>query len=199
MGAKLIESALSVNNWMARLPSAAGVRPVQCPHCGAGAHRRGELGMHGHGVRQRALHVATAGADGTREETLTVRRYRCRDCGRVCTVVPRMVLRQRRNDRVRIGVVLVLWVVGEETLSGLRARYAPRGMRGDSGRRDWPMVRRWVREAVRIFGAGCPGGDGPVRSMAQRITAWILAHEPPESTGCSLSERAVLAVCSGAF
>lgn len=199
MGEKLYEAGSCVNNWIASHPQVGGVRPVRCPHCGRGCSRAGQLGMHGHGSRERA--VIIDGEDGGKpvEAEVMVRRYLCRDCGRVCTVGPRHVLTRRRNDRVRIAVVLVLWAAGNRPLSGLREEYSPRAIRGASDQRDWPMVRRWVREAVRIFGQRCTGRDGPVRSVAKRIAVWILAHEPPGHPGRTLAERAACAVCSGAF
>lgn len=185
MATTVIESDLDVNKWTQGPPSVASIRPVRCPHCQGGGARNGQRGMHGHGLRERFLAVGPEG----KAVLIRVRRYRCRDCGHVVTVCPPCVVPRRFFGRFRIAVVLVLWTLGGRTLRSLRATYTEPCQRGMSGEREWPMVRRWVREARRIFGEKCPGNSGPIRTVARRIAEWILAHEPPLQAGSSWEDR----------
>lgn len=194
--AVVISSGLSVKSWAANLPTVETVRPVACPRCGHGARANG-LSIYGHGIASR---LVLSGGPGGRIE-LSLRRYRCMSCGATCTVGPADLVRGRHFLRGTIATAIALWALTGQTAAAVRAQLSPDTVRSHDAERDWPMLRRWVAAAKRVFGELCPvrsPAESPMTAAA-RIARWILAHAPPDTAGLTIGERAALAVCSPGF
>ena len=144
--------------------------------------------LHGHGTRERLVRGPLR-PDGTPEEVEIVgRRYRCQRCGAVLLVVPRGVLRSRLFSANAIGLALALWALHRLSACDVRRRVSPWGVVGDTAAAGWASLRRWVRQAPRLFPGvrPCPD-DWTDRQRAERIATTLAACAP--ATGDSLIER----------
>jgi hypothetical protein len=130
------------------------------------------LGLIGHGVRKR-LQLGSAGVDERPEVTeVTVRRYRCRGCGAVVTVVPRGVA-----PRLRYRLRAVAWALGRwwqgVSAAEVRREVSPFEHVGEEARRGWPSLRRWVDMlggALGLDAIGAPRSrvEGVLQQLAAR-------------------------------
>ncbi len=123
--------------------------------------------------------------------TLQVRRYRCRGCGAVVTVLPRGLAARRQYAATAIGLALYLvGVVGQSTRQ-VRERVSPFALTFDGG--GWATVRRWVRavEQGLLFAPirASPAGFS-IRKRAERAAMTLVAMAPP---GHGAEEAAVMA------
>lgn len=105
---------------------------------------------------------------------ISVRRYRCRTCGAVVTVVPRGVVHGRHFGAGAIGLALLAWGIERLPLDAVRRVVGGH----DAERRGWPAARRWVDAigAGRLFAGWvrpCSPGWARVR-VAERAAAALL-------------------------
>jgi hypothetical protein len=140
---RLVQCELSVKQLLAAKPSCSELRPA----CGAASTPVGKrMVVVGHGVRERQV-LGPLAFGGKAEFTLiAVRRYRCRACRSVCTVVPWGVLHGRWYGAVAIALALGLMVregrstpaIHEEVSpfkgAGVSARLRADGHRADAHR-----------------------------------------------------------------
>lgn len=123
--------------------------------------------------------------------TLRVRRYLCRGCGAVATVLPRGVAARRQYAATAIGLALFLLGVVGLAMRKVRERVSPLALSFEAG--AWATVRRWVRaiEQGLLFGSirASPAGFS-IRKRAERAAMTLVAIAPP---GLGAGEAAVMA------
>jgi hypothetical protein len=141
---------------------------------------------------------------------LRVRRYRCRGCRAVCTVVPRGVVRRRHFGAGAIGWALFLY--GHEHLSA-RAVRAHVGGFGSPDAGDWVTLRRWLAAVAQggLFRVRRSPEDFTARQTAERAAMTLASFAPPAASrgiagragvhrrrdpraGCVMASRTIRAV-----
>lgn len=162
---------------MKKIPSAAAVRPAQCPCCSApGAPIGKRVVIQGHGLRSRLLRGPLSIDGDSVEVTVWTRRYLCRRCDTVLMVVPQGVLRSHLFSAQAIGLALTLWAVHRVPAHKVRKCVSPWKKVGSTAAAGWASLRRWVKEAPRLF-AGlrpCPE-HWSLRRRAERIAMMLTA------------------------
>ncbi len=192
---RIVQAALDVKAWLARLPAVDEVRPGRCPACEAPSRPAGgALGLHGHGLRERHQ-WGPAGPDGLPELIgLLVRRYRCLACGAVVMVVPRGVLRRRLYSASAVALALALFGSARLAPVEVRARLSPLRIVGATAASGWASLRRWSRavRAGRLFPAvrALPA-EATLRQVAAR-TATTLAAYAPGAGGLAIESAAFI-------
>ena len=165
---------------MAKRPSAAAVRPARCPCCSApGAPLGRRVVIQGHGLRKRLVRGPLTVDGFPVEVTVSVRRYLCRRCGAVLTVVPRGMLRSHLFSAQAIGMALALWAVHRVPAHRVRACVSPWKTVGNTAATGWASLRRWVRQAPRLFVwlRTCPK-HWTLRQRAERIVLMLTTCAP---------------------
>jgi hypothetical protein len=128
----------------------------------------------GHGTRERQVRGPLAPGAMALDTVIRARRYRCRGCGAIVTVVPRGVMAGRHFGAGAIGLALHRWSKEKRSLAEVRETLGGR----DEERRGWPAARRWVDaiQAGRMFGEHvrpCPTGWSRVR-IAEHVVSTLL-------------------------
>src|SRR5690606_1493296 len=94
-------------------PPTARVRPAKCPGCGVAARPLGaRLHVVGHGVRERQVRGPLRAGRPPGLVVVRVRRFRCRVCGAVITVLPRGVAPRRHFGAGAIGLAIAWFADG---------------------------------------------------------------------------------------
>ena len=154
------------------------VRPARCPRCGAAAcPLGGVLGLVGHGLRLRQLRGPLSAGVPAAVHTVVARRYRCRPCRAVVTVLPRGATRARHFSATAIALACVMYGLAGGSLRAVRSRVSP----WRSTEPGWPAVARWLDAVARgsIFPQVRPWPpDWPRRRQAERVAAHVLAVAP---------------------
>lgn len=141
----ILQVAVDVKTWHAKLPGVGDVRPGRCPRCGVSARIPGRcLMIHGHGCVARALWGPLADESEAGLVDVYLRRYRCLRCGTVLRVGPSGVLHRFMYCGVAVALALWLWAVMGTSASATRARVSPWRRAGFSSRRRWRTLRRWL-------------------------------------------------------
>ncbi|XXS91786.1 hypothetical protein WMF17_07520 [Sorangium sp. So ce362] len=123
--------------------------------------------------------------------TIEARRYRCRRCGTVITVVPRGVAPRRHFAATAIGLALLLVGAAGAALIEVRRRVSPWSASFDAD--TWVTVRRWLLaiDQGRLFP---PVRASPLafslRQRAERAAMTLIAMALPAAEVC---EAAVMA------
>jgi len=176
---RVIHSQLEFKFWLLKHPTVEEVRPSICVTCGGAAREPGRaLGIVGHGVRDRQQRGPVSGDGPPTELVIPVRRYRCRRCAAVLTVVPSEVAPRRHYSRPAIAVALArLGLLGETAATVRRAvgTWAADAMVG------WRTLRRWVA-AVRagvLFERARLSSKASDRAVAARVAQHALGAAPP--------------------
>ncbi|HLV64713.1 MAG TPA: hypothetical protein VKY73_02840, partial [Polyangiaceae bacterium] len=126
----VVHSDLDVKFWMEAPPPTARVRPATCPECGGAARPLGaRLHGVGRGVRERRVRgpLRAGGPGGL--VVVRVRRFRCRVCGAVITVLPRGVAPRRHFGAGAMGLAIAL-VGGRHAGFSMRERCISSTRRG---------------------------------------------------------------------
>ena len=103
-----------------------------------------------------------------------MRRYLCRGCGAVVTVVPRGVAPRLRYRLPAIAWALGRWWQGASS-AAVRREVSPFRRVGEEAVRGWPSLRRWVRAlggALGIADVGTP--HCRLERVLQRLAARAL-------------------------
>lgn len=187
-GEGIVHSAIDVKKWAIEPPSAAQARPACCSGCGAASQAPGKaLGLVGHGLRERQ--VRGPGAPGAEPEIIVVRvrRYRCRHCGGITTVLPRGLCARRHYSASAIGLSLCLFGLLRLTVAETRFRICPWRI---TLTQTWTTLGDWV-DAVSA-GRLLPGlrrspPSFSRRKQAERAAAALVAIAP---AGGALPQRA---------
>lgn len=136
----------------------------------------------GHGLRDRQLR-GPAGADTAPSiEVVSVRRYLCRRCDAVITVVPREVEPRRHYSRPAIALALARLGLFGETAAAIRRAISPWQVVATSG---WPTLRRWVAAVASraLFATATALSGSTAAQVATRVAQVALAHAPPSLRG----------------
>jgi hypothetical protein len=177
---RVVHSSVEVKFWAEHLPTVDQVRPAHCPYCGRSSRPvGGGLVLVGHGTRERQVRGPLTPGTSTLHTIIQVRRYRCRGCGAVVTVLPRGVVACRHFGAGAIGLALHAWALEKRPLNSVRESMGGR----DEEHRGWPTARRWVDaiQAGRMFGSHvrpCPQGWRRVR-IAERAATTLMGLGRP--------------------
>ncbi len=189
----IVHPTLDVKTWIARPPSPEAARPGQCPRCGAASRPTGcGLGLHGHGLRWRAIFgPSDADTDPDRAWVLC-RRYRCvvGACRAVILVVPRGVAPRRHYSLVAIAMAMTLW--GIMTMPPARVRKRICVSSSTAWGTEWSTLRRWAHGARALV--DLPAAVFTLREVAARVAQIAIGRAPPSLRAAPLVAQA----CAGA-
>lgn len=112
--------------------------------------------------------------------TIAARRYQCRGCGALVTVLPRGLVARRHYAATAIGLALLLVGVFGQRLLEVRRRVCAWPSSFEAG--AWAAPRRWVAaiEQGRLFAplrASPPAWT--MRQRAERAAMTLVAMAPP--------------------
>jgi hypothetical protein len=174
-GEGIVYSAIDVKKWAEEAPSAERVRPACCSQCRAASRPPGQaLVVVSHGLRERQVR-GPAGPSGRPETRLVlVRRYRCRRCGGLTTVLPRGLAARRHYSASAIGLALCLHGMSGLSIGETRERVCTWPLGFETQR--WTTLSKWVAaiEAGRLFRAVRPSLAGiSLRRKAERAAATL--------------------------
>jgi hypothetical protein len=176
----VVHPLVNVKSWAERTPDVEACRPVRCPACGAaGCPVGGRVGLVGHGLRSRQLRGPPAPDASPSVQTIAVRRYRCRGCGAIATVLPRGAVRARYFAATAIALACVMYGLSGASLRNTRAQVSP----WRSAEPGWPALRRWLDAIAggRIFASVRPWPEQwSRRRQAERVAQAVLATAPAE-------------------
>jgi hypothetical protein len=146
------------------------------------------LGLVGHGIRERQLRGPRQAGAVPELVVIAVRRYRCRHCGAVCTVVPQGVVRRRHFSAGAIGWTLFLR--GHERLSSRVIRDHVGG-HGSLEAGAWVTPARWLKaiKEQRLFRIGT-ALTGSTLQRAERVAMVLVSFAPPALGSAPLGEQA---------
>lgn len=147
------------------------------------------MGLVGHGIRERQVRGPRHAGGAPEPLVIAVRRYRCRDCHAVCTVVPRGVVARRHFGAGAIGWALFL--SGCEGRSSRRIRDSVGGIGGaEAG--SWVTLGRWLSavESGRLFRSRAAPILRTMRQRAERAAMMLVSFAPPELASVPLAEQA---------
>jgi hypothetical protein len=178
-GEGIVYSAVNVKKWAEKVPLVEVVRPGCCSRCGAASCPLGRrLVLIGHGLRERQVRGPAAAHGAPEIRTLLIRRYRCRVCGGITTVLPRGLSARRHYSASAIALGLCLYGLQRASLSETRQRVCAWRLTLQPER--WTTFAMWVKaiDQGRLF--------TPVRPSPERFTTRQRA-ERAAATLCGLS------------
>lgn len=165
------------------MPTPEEVRPARCPACGGAARELGcALSIVGHGLRDRQLRGPSAPDAAPTIEIVVVRRYVCRRCDAVITVVPREVEPRRHYSRPAIALALARLGLLGETPSAIRRAVSPWMILETDG---WRTLSRWIAAVRRgvLFRSAAARDGASDAAVATRVAQIAMAHAPPTDRG----------------
>ncbi len=181
----MVHSDLDVNTWSETPPSVERARPKQCPGCGkAGRPAGAGLGLWGHGVRSRQVRGPLGPGQLAKVVTISARRYQCRGCGAIITVLPRGLVARRHYAAAAIGLALLLVGVLGKRLLEVRRRVCAWQSTFEAG--EWAAPRRWIQaiEQGSLFPAiRASPPEWTMRQRAERAAMTLVAMAPPPVEG----------------
>jgi hypothetical protein len=190
---KIIASRLDVKAWLVAVPDVDSMRPGTCPCCGrAGSPTGKQLGIIGHGLRERQQRGPLLAGGVPEVVTVQVRRYAC-GCGAILTVVPRETLRGRLYTASAVVWALALFGVEHLAPAHVRQRTSPWTVVGAAAATRWATLRRWVRavRAQRLLSEVRPvPPEFTDRQVAERAAMTAAALAPPSLATLVVSSRA---------
>ena len=130
--------------------------------------------MLSHGLRERQVRGPASATGEPEVRLLLVRRYRCRRCGGVTTVLPRGLAARRHYSASAIGLSLCLFGMRGLTLGKTRRRVCT--WRTSFEPERWTTLGGWVAaiEQGRLFPAVRPSpASFPLRRCAERAAATL--------------------------
>jgi hypothetical protein len=151
-GEGIVYSTVGVKKWAEEEPSVERVRPACCSACGAASRPPGRaLVLVGHGLRERQVRGPSDVAGQPETRVVRVRRYRCRSCGGLTTVLPRGLTARRHYSASAIGLALCLHGLRGLSVGETRRRICTWPMGFETER--WTTLPSWVAaiEAGRLF------------------------------------------------
>ncbi len=169
-GKGIVYSAIDVKKWAEAVPSAEKVRPACCSRCGAASRPAGDpLVVVSHGLRQRQVRGPTCATGVPTIRTILVRRYRCRRCGGLTTVLPRGLCARRHYSASAIGLSLCLFGIRRLSVGQTRRRVCP--WRAGFETERWTTLSGWLTaiEQGRLLAVVRPSPTGfSLRARAER-------------------------------
>lgn len=161
----LIRKPVAFKFWIEGPPPIEAARPNRCPKCGIAAGMLGGLAIVGHGVRLREIRGPERPYQRPRSMIVHCRRFACRGCGAIMTVVPLEL-----GAWHRYALPALFWAIALFGLDGclarqIRALVSPDQLLGQESR--WRQLGRWIDQ--RSDGAG--DRRARARRFAQRAAA----------------------------
>jgi hypothetical protein len=185
LGAYTVRSSVGLASWSERTPSTAAVRPTHCPACQKPGHPAGEpVRLVGHGLRTRQVRAALDPESPVISIAVTMRRYRCRDCGAAIQVLPAEILPRSRYSLTAMARAIGMVGFGERSVAETRQ------LVGDGQRRDWPALRRWHRPLGALGPLSPLKASGTARQRARRVATRLLAFAPSYESYGTMGRRA---------
>ena len=147
----------------------------------------------GHGLRERQLRGPSEPGGPPGLIVLLIRRYLCRNCGAILTVVPRGVARAKHFAATAIAFSLALF--GIDRLPAFKVREAVNDCRivGATAASTWATLRRWIGAIHRgVLWPSLPRLAEPStpRRIAERAAMALSAAATPTLAGLPLSHLA---------
>lgn len=174
-GEGIVYSAVDVKKWAEKVPGVEAVRPGCCSRCGAASRPLGAgLVLLGHGVRERQVRGPAEPGAAARIRTILIRRYRCRLCGGLTTVLPRGLAARRHYSASAIGLALCLY--GMRRCSQKETRRKVCAWRVSFEPHRWTTLARWIIsvEQRRLFPRVRPSPVAfAVQDRAERVAATL--------------------------
>jgi len=176
-GAGIVYSAIDVKKWAVEIPSVDAVRPGCCSRCGAASRPSGAgVVLVGHGVRERQIRGPATSQGEPEIRVIVVRRYCCRLCGGLTTVLPRGLTARRHYSASAIGLSLCLYGMRRLSMGEARQRVCTWPIGFETER--WTTLPGWVAaiEEGRLFPGvrPCPP-TFTIRERAERAAATLCA------------------------
>lgn len=143
------------------------------------------MGMVGHGLRERQVRGPITPVGKPTLLCIKARRYRCRHCRKVTTVLARGVIARRHYGAFGIALAFLMYGMEGKSLGKVREAVAP----GKTFEDGWPSVRRWVKAVAsrRMFEGTRPLSEHATpRKIAERVAGTILSIAP---SGGDVRER----------
>lgn len=183
-----------MDHWQVKLPSVDEARPARCPCCGVASRPPGgALAIWGHGVRERQVRGPREPGAASETIVIEVRRYVCRRCAAILTVVPRGIARCKHYSAMAIAFALGLFGLDKQTQRAVREAVSPWQIVSEQTRSTWVTLRRWIA----AIGCGAlwpslPRSEAPSssRPIAERAAMALSATAPLSLQGLPLSHCA---------
>lgn len=179
-GEGIVYSATEIKKWAEEMPSAERARPACCSQCGAASRPIGAaVVVVGHGVRERQVRGPAQEAGEPELRTIWVRRYRCRLCGGLTTVLPRGLTARRHYSASAIGLSLCLFGMRGLSLGETRRRVCP--WRAGFETERWTTLPGWITaiaEGRLLSGVRPSPPSFSLRDHAARAAATLCARWP---------------------
>lgn len=134
--------------------------------------------LHGHGRRSRQAWGPPGPQSPPETTDIAVRRYQCQrsGCGATVDVLPRSLRPRRRYTTAAIALALSLWSVEERSSRAVHKAVSPWALSFEA---EWSSLRRWARQAERIFGSVRPSPpQWSLRQRAERAATTLAAQAP---------------------
>lgn len=192
---RIVHAAIEIKSWAMEVPSVCDLRPGTCPGCGAAGAPLGErVVIVGHGLRKRSVIGPLDHRGGIGQAiVLQVRRYRCRACAAVLTVVPRGVLLGRRYGAFAIAWALALFGLLGLPVTAVRERVTSWRAEPHTSNLAWASLSRWaraLRDRVLFPSLPRPAPTATLRRIAERAAMALAAEAPPERSVLGPDEKA---------
>lgn len=193
---RVLQSTIDIKDWIASPPAVDAVRPSVCPVCDAAGRPLGaQIVIVGHGLREREIRGPLEPFGQVRGVLLRLRRYLCRACGAVLTVVPRGIIFRRLFSAFAIGSALGFFGLARESAVQVRSRLTTWRVKPHTLNRGWPSLKRWSRaaRAQDLFGRirRCSPAMS-LRQAAAHVASALAAHAPASSRSHEIALRAGL-------
>ena len=113
---------------------------------------------------------------------VTVRRYRCQQCGLVTAVTTEALLPRKHYGAGTIGLALWLWSVTRWPAARVRDALSPWKRLGDAAAAGWTSLKRWAGEACsgELWQAVGTTLEAGLRGQTERVMRQLEALGPPE-------------------
>lgn len=174
-GEGIVYSAIDVKKWAEAVPPVERVRPACCSQCGAAGRPAGAaLVLVGHGLRERQVRGPAMPQGQPETQVLQVRRYRCRLCGGLTTVLPRGLTARRHYSASAIGLALFLHGMHGLSISETRQRICT--WRAGFETERWTTLPSWITAIAegRLFARVRPSpAEASLRRKAERAAATL--------------------------
>ena len=178
-GKGIVYSSIDVKKWAAEVPSAETARPACCSACGAASRPAGApVVLVSHGLRERQVRGPASVSEGPTIRTIFARRYRCRRCGRLTTVLPKGLCARRHYSASAIGLSFCLFGIRRMSIAETRRRICPWGAGFETTR--WNTLLAWLTAIE----------QGQLLSLVRPSPPWFSLRARAERAATTLSALA---------
>lgn len=169
-------------------PSVEAARPTICVCCGAPARDGHRVVLQGHGLRERQQRGPANATAPPECALIRVRRYLCRNCDAVLTVLPATAQAFKHFSGAAIAMALALSGLCGESANAVRRRV--NDWKPGAGARGWRSLGRWARDA----GAGAMFAGLKLEAGAglSRIAQALCGHAPPQAREAPIHQQAFI-------